>query len=261
MIHQEFEELLSAYIDFEVTPEEEKAIREHIESCVSCRNLYEQSKIIKEKLHGLNETIPVPQDLNKILITSLDSVKKKRFIPNFSLGVAISLALLVILVLFIAVYILKPTEPNPLINGVLESYIDISDGKLPIAYKTENAEDLKVDLDKTGNVPFEFDVDDFSAIGFKLEGALVKDLAKRRSLIFVYEGKDPVGYYLLNSLESDFPVKAKKIRDDEKRTDFYLIQRDGYNMVMWKEEGKTCFMVSRLDPKELLSLAAESVED
>lgn len=261
MIHQEFEELLSAYIDFEVTPEEEKAIREHIESCVSCRNLYEQSKIIKEKLHGLNETIPVPQDLNKILITSLDNVKRERFIPNLSLGVAISMALLVILALFIAVYIFKPTGPNPLLSGVLESYIDISDGKLPIAYKTENVEDLKVDLDKTGKIPFEFDVDDFSAIGFKLKGALVKDLAKRRSLIFIYEGKEPVGYYLLNSLKSDFPIEAKKIRNDEKGIDFYLLQRDGYNLVVWKEEGKTCFMISRLNPKELLSLATATLED
>jgi len=51
MTHEEFEELVSAYVDSQATPEEEKAAREHMEGCASCRNLYEQEKIIKEKLH------------------------------------------------------------------------------------------------------------------------------------------------------------------------------------------------------------------
>ncbi|HKQ33014.1 MAG TPA: hypothetical protein VJV40_07400, partial [Thermodesulfobacteriota bacterium] len=121
--------------------------------------------------------------------------------------------------------------------------------------------DLEADLEKSGGIPFEFDVDDFSEAGFKLNGAVVTDLAKRRSLIFLYEGKGPVGYYLMNSRESDFPIDTKKIRNDEKRTDFYTLQRDGYNVVVWKEEGKTCFMVSKLESDVLVSLASESVED
>ena len=261
MMHQVYEELLNAYVDLEVTPEEEKIIRGHMESCVECRNLYEQNRTLKETLRGLNETIPVPHDLDKKLITKLNVENKGRLAFKPSLGVAISLALLVIIALFAAVYLFIPSERNPLLNAVLQSYIDISDGKLQIAYKTENAGNLEVDLNKTGNIPFEFDVDDFSEMGYELKGALVEDLAKRRSLIFVYEGREPVGYYLLNGLESDFPVKAKKMRVKEKRTDFYLLQRKGYNMVMWEEEGKTCFMVSRIDSNELLSLAAESVED
>ena len=261
MTHQEYEELLNVYLDLEATSEEENVIREHMKSCASCRNLYEQSRILKEKLRGLNETIPLPHDLNKVLATSLNKTKKEKFIPHMSLGVAISIGLIVILVLFIGVYIFKPTGPDPLINAVVKSYIDISDGKLPIAYKTKNAEDLRADLEKTGGIPFEFDVDDFSEVGFKLNGAVVTDLAQRRSLIFMYEGKEPVGYYLMNGLNSDFPIETKKIRNDEKGTDFYMLQRDGYNVIVWKEEGKTCFMVSRLNTDELLSLAAESVEN
>lgn len=261
MTHPEYEELLNAYLDLEATAEEENVIREHMRTCASCRNLYEENKILKEKLRGLNETIPLPQDLNNVLAMSLNKVKKEKFIPHMSPGLAISIALGVILALFIGVYIFKPAGPDPLINAVVKSYIDISDGKLPIAYKAKNAEDLEVDLEKTGGIPFEFDVDDFSEIGFKLNGAVVTDLARRKSLIFVYEGKEPVGYYLMNSKRSDFPIETKKIRNDEKGTDFYILERGGYNVVVWEEEGKTCFMVSRLNADELLSLAAESVED
>jgi anti-sigma factor RsiW len=261
MTHQEYEELLNAYLDLEATAEEENVIREHMKTCAICRNLYEENKILKEKLRGLNETIPLPHDLNKVLETSLNNTERGKFIPHLSLGLAISIALGLILVLFIGVYLFKPAGPEPLIDAVVKSYRDISDGKLPIAYKATNAKVLEANLEKTGGIPFEFDVDDFSEAGFKLNGAVVADLAKRRSLIFMYEGKEPVGYYLMNSRKSDFPIDTNKIRNDEKATDFYTLQRDGYNVVVWKEEGNTCFMVSKLNSDELLSLAAESVED
>ncbi|GEM_PF-3400583 len=259
MTHEEFEELVSAYVDSEVTPEEEKAIREHMEVCDNCRGLYEEEKTIKERLHHLSETVPIPPDLDEKLIGSLGKIKKERFISNLILGVAAALVVLFILAFFTRAYIFR-TEPDSLLNGVLESYKDIFNGKLPIAYKTENAEDLKNQLDKTDDIPFTLDVEDFSTMGYKLKGGLIKEIEKRRSAILVYEGeKQLVGYYLMISLESDFPKGAKKI--EEKRTDFYLIQSDGYNLVMWKEGNKTCVMVSKLNEKKLLSLAVASVED
>jgi predicted anti-sigma-YlaC factor YlaD len=71
MRHEEFEELVSAYVDFQVTPEEEKTVLEHMGTCAGCRRLYEQEKIIKEKLRHLREIIHVPPDLDKKLIRSL----------------------------------------------------------------------------------------------------------------------------------------------------------------------------------------------
>lgn len=77
MSHEEFEELVSAYVDSQVTPEEEKAILEHMEMCARCRQLYEQEKVIKEKLHYFRETIHVPLDLDKKLIRSLEKAEEK----------------------------------------------------------------------------------------------------------------------------------------------------------------------------------------
>jgi len=74
MRHEEFEELVTAYTDYtdsEITPKEERSIREHMKVCASCTNSYEQEKIIKEKLHRLKEIIPVPPDLDEKLIRSL----------------------------------------------------------------------------------------------------------------------------------------------------------------------------------------------
>ena len=77
MRHEEFEELVSAYVDSQVTPEEEKAILEHMGMCARCRKLYEQEKVIKEKLHSFRETIHVPPDLDKKLIRSLEKTEEK----------------------------------------------------------------------------------------------------------------------------------------------------------------------------------------
>jgi anti-sigma factor RsiW len=257
MTHEELEELVSAYVDSQVTPEEEKATRDHMGTCANCRSLYEQMRILKEKLHYSNEIIPIPPDLNEKLIRSLEKVEKKRYFFNLSLGVTTSLVVLLILAFFVRGYIFK-TKPNLLLNEVVESYIDIFKGELPIAYETENTKDLETHLNKTGDIPFKIDVDDFSAMGFKLKGGLVKEIMKRKSAILVYEGKrELVAYYTMISSGSDFPEETRKIRDKE--TDFYLLQRSGYSLVLWKEKNTTCLMVSKLDEKQLLSLAVASV--
>ena len=259
MTHEEFEELVTAYVDSQITPEEEKAVREHMEVCGNCRSHYVEEKMIKEKLQRLSGTVPVPPDLNEKLIRSLGKVKKERFISTLLLGVASALIVVFILAFFMKDYIFR-TEPDSLLNEVLESYRDVSKGKLPIAYETQSTEDLETRLNKTGEIPFKIDVDDFSKMGYKLKGGLVKEITKRNSAILIYEGeKQLVGYYEMISAESDFPKQAKKI--EEKRTDFSLIKRDGYHLVMWKEKNKTCIMVSKLDEKQLLSLAVASVED
>jgi len=259
MTHEELVELVSAYLDSQITPEEEKAIREHMEVCTSCRSLYEAEKTIKEKLHRLRELVPIPPGLDKKLIRPLGKVKKERFISNLLLGVASALVVLFILAFFTRVYIFR-TEPNPLLNEVVESYRDVSAGKLPIVYKTENPEDLKIQLDKTGEIPFNLDVDDLSRMGFKLKGGFVKEIAKRKSTILIYEGKQElVGYYQMISSESDFPKEAKKI--EEKRTEFYLLQENGYNLVLWKGKNTTCVMTSKLEERQLLSLSVASIED
>jgi anti-sigma factor RsiW len=260
MTHQEYEELLSAYIDFETTPEEERVITEHLRYCPTCGRLYEQNKILKEKLRGLNDSVPIPRDLNRLLATSAGNVKKERYVPRLSFGFAFSIFIVAIVAVFAAVILFKPAGQNPLINAVFDSYVNIYDGKLPLVYRSQNPADLKIALDKSGGIPFEFDVDDFDEMGFDLKGALVKDLANRKSLIFIYQGKEPVGYYLLSGLKSDFPVKANKVVQ-KNGTGFYIVERDGYNLIMWEEEGKTCFMVSKLDPDVLVTLASESVED
>lgn len=82
MTHEEFEELVSAYIDYEVTPEEKKALLEHMEACTSCRGLYKEEKIIKEKLHRLKDMISIPPDLQEKLTKSIEKMKRKRFLFN-----------------------------------------------------------------------------------------------------------------------------------------------------------------------------------
>ncbi len=77
MTHDEFEELINAYLDFEVTAIEKKAVQDHLESCATCINLYDTNKSIKKKLYHLNQLIPVPQLLDEELASLLNDISGK----------------------------------------------------------------------------------------------------------------------------------------------------------------------------------------
>ncbi len=70
-------DLINAYLDSEATDTEKMAIQNHLESCITCRNIYDTIKGIKKKLNDLNQLIPVPQSLGEEFAKLLDDMSGK----------------------------------------------------------------------------------------------------------------------------------------------------------------------------------------
>lgn len=53
------------------------AIQNHLELCITCRNIYDTNKGIKKKLNDLNQLVPVPQSLGEEFAKLLDDMSDK----------------------------------------------------------------------------------------------------------------------------------------------------------------------------------------
>ena len=75
---QKVDNLLSAYIDREVSPDESRAIWLHLEDCLICRELYVQLCHSKEALAFLQE-VELPSDFHAQILAALEGPKEQFF--------------------------------------------------------------------------------------------------------------------------------------------------------------------------------------
>lgn len=96
--HEQFEILISAYIDGETTPEEEQQIRAHINECVECRSLLENTQKISSLLKTWKDEFLSP-DLEQKIQNQFPNQEEKKMGKNFlhmKVGVGVVLVVLVV---------------------------------------------------------------------------------------------------------------------------------------------------------------------
>lgn len=110
---EHIEELLSPYLEDELSREERRAVEEHVKSCESCSLLLSSLKESKESLVGLPE-LEVSQDL----LNQLYSIpgKKKRFILGLDFFLRPSLqpilAIIAIVLTLVSFYFFNPNKKS-----------------------------------------------------------------------------------------------------------------------------------------------------
>ncbi|HWP31883.1 MAG TPA: zf-HC2 domain-containing protein [Fimbriimonadales bacterium] len=104
---------IASYIDGELSNDEAKKIREHLNSCDSCRAEFDSHKRIKELVSSLPQREP-SQEFEQRLLARLATVGAMNAgvqIP-FGLGLAIVSALGTAVAITIAIFLQTQTRPN-----------------------------------------------------------------------------------------------------------------------------------------------------
>jgi hypothetical protein len=161
-----------------------------------------------------------------------------------------------VLMLFIvpALYFTRMTAP-PISLMVVETYGKIQRGEMQLV-SSPNPEKLKEQLVQAVGGAFAPMGYDFSMINLKPTGALVGELAGRKMIAVVYQGKGPslICYTFLGT-EKDAPASAGAFLDHEKNLRFYIFTVDAINAVMHREGDTICILASTMPAHELLALA------
>jgi predicted anti-sigma-YlaC factor YlaD len=76
------EELLSAYIDHELTEEEAHRVRDHIKTCESCRETLYSLQHVRDQLHDAYEKVEVPASLEQAVMASIAVLERKTGVAN-----------------------------------------------------------------------------------------------------------------------------------------------------------------------------------
>lgn len=101
MTCREFREKLDDFLESRLPPDEERAMREHIEECPDCRAIYETELFLRDKLKAVSPTPPSPQQLMADVRGRMVRQKRHRRLVQAGLALA---TLLIIAVTSVRVF-------------------------------------------------------------------------------------------------------------------------------------------------------------
>jgi anti-sigma factor (TIGR02949 family) len=256
-------DLITAFVDNEVSETERASVDDHLRECAKCRRAYDHERALKREIHKIGISMTAPADLKrKILADHGVAPRKGEFFtawgntPAFTIFRKPAFGLAAVLVALLAVaYLLIQPNSQPTSIAALEIQEKIARGELSLRRVT-NQSDLRDWQTRAVNGEFAPMAYDFSAIGLQPVGGLVHDIDGRKALVTVYSGEgQSITCFTFLSKEEDAPNDAKVFFDQARNVRFYAFSRNGYNAVLHREGNVICLLASKMPAQELLAVA------
>jgi anti-sigma factor RsiW len=263
---EEAEELISALADNELSDRERSSIEGHLRECPRCQRAYEWHRSLNSEIRMVSASMAAPIDLRQRILSDQGTMPKEAELSNARstlivrlqpfLRPAFASALLVILLISIFLLMQRPSQPISLTALQIRAKIDEGKISLQEATNTDELHDwLRRAVDgKFGPLGY-----DFSPLGVKPIGGMVREVEGRQILVAVFRGNGlSITCFTFLGTEEDAPKNATVFFDPQTRIRFYSFSRNGINAVLHREDNTICMLTSNMPPEELLSLVRSS---
>lgn len=258
---EEAEELITAFVDNELSRPDRSTLETHLATCATCRRILGQEQALKEAVHAAGLSTGVPASLREKILSDLAASPQKStplrrwnlWPPPLLLRPAFVLALALILALPI-LYLLNQRNESVSLAAV-ETYGTFLRGDLP-TIKAKSAEEMKEALARAVDGSFHPMGYDLSMIKLEPVAGAVREIEGRKILVALYRGQGPslICYTFLGT-DKDAPVNAAVFFDPEKKMNFYAFSHGSINAVLHREGNVICILVSEMPMQDLLALA------
>jgi anti-sigma factor RsiW len=256
----EIQELLTAYVDGEVTSKEKIIAEEHLASCVSCTTTAKVETSLKTLVHEKGQSVPVPHNLReKIGKVPLGKRRHSVFqrpliwlrtgpLPVYALAAAA-------LLLFIFPNFLF--QKRSLIEEAILIHRRVVAGEILPEVSIRDAVRLSIDLAGRTELRMDPMVYDLQKMGFHLEGGGIVKIAEQQAIYTRYRGqKHTISCFRLKVRPEGISPGTKEIPHNSRP--FRAFQQGETNaLAAWESESDLCIRVSDLPLELLVQIARE----
>ncbi|HUW29409.1 MAG TPA: anti-sigma factor [Sulfuriferula sp.] len=244
-------ELLSAHVDQELGLPEASEMDQHLQTCAACHSAFVSQTALRYAVKQHASYFQAPGDLESRIRATLPLEHEAQAAPAkrwpwyrgswnwFNVGTA--LASLVALVWSASLYLATPSPNELLAEEVVSSHVR----SLMVNHLADVASSDQHTVKPWFNGKLDFSpiVNDLAAQGFPLVGGRLDYLDHRAVAALVYRHR----LHLINVYI--WPAA------NERQTAFHTLSIQGYHLVYWSEAGMVYWMISDLDPHDLMVLA------
>ena len=243
--------LLPAHLDQELGLPESSEIDQHLQTCVACHNAFANQSALRDAVKQRATYFQAPSDLESRIRAALPleheipaATAKRRPWQRGSwnwLNAGTMLASLVVLVWSAGLYLATPSPNELLAEEVLSSHVRSLMVNHLADVASSDQHTVKPWFD--GKLDFSPSVNDLTAQGFPLVGGRLDYLDHRSVAALVYRHR----LHLINVYI--WPAA------NERQTALHTLSIQGYHLLHWNEAGMVYWMISDLDPHDLMTLA------
>jgi anti-sigma factor RsiW len=243
--------LLSAHLDQELGLSESSEIDQHLQTCAACHNAFANQSAVHDAVKQRATYFQAPIDLESRISAALPlepgiaaATAKRRPWQWGSwnwLNAGTMLASLVALVWSAGLYLATPSPNELLAEEVVSSHVR----SLMVNHLADVASSDQHTVKPWFNGKLDFSpiVKDLAAQGFPLVGGRLDYLDHRAVAALVYRHR----LHLINVYI--WPAANRR------QTALHTLSIQGYHLLHWSEAGMVYWMISDLDPHDLMALA------
>ncbi len=232
----------------------------HVAECARCQAFFASEKRFRNLLMSRLPRETAPVEFRERLAMILARERRRAVEPSKLLwlksgrnrAIAAGALVLALALVFAVALWLNGRRPSitdrQLASTLIEDHAHTSPGQAEISSSDHKTVESWFD----GKVDFSFHlpaVDDSSLKG----GKLCNLQGRLAALIFYQHPESRVSLFILDGSDLDWP-RERTVAVDERN--YVLDSMKGYNLVMWKERGLVCSLVSDMGSADLLQMAA-----
>ncbi len=243
---QEYQEILSAHVDGDLSFEEGLEVQSHFKRCPNCVQKFLWETRVGNALRGKLTPIPARPGLKERILDQLGEASKEGLMSWFCMPHRLAAAFALLLIVAVPYFVWQRKVQEEIFTDAIAQYQRITHG---IGESPQTASSLSPSARLL----------DLSPWGYHVLTRQSVQLKGQQARVFVYQG--PSKEYLLaqefDRVDFLLPSGARVIRASNR--EFVTYSQEGVNLIAFKEKGLLCILSATLPKEQLLGLAQQIV--
>lgn len=248
-----FSQYLSPYLDGELESPKAKGIKEHLETCESCRGELNLMLQIRNSLRQAAASAKAPPLLKEKIMDETRQTRRPVFIPRWSFAHAAGLVavLLFASILIFNYWSLDKDSFSDVVETLVRYHAAYETGKRSLAIKSSDSQNIRSWLEE--QLGFKTLIPHAAFAGYRLKGADTFEQEDRKFAYLKYlrNGK-VIGYVIFKdfTFSVDLPETI-----DMGEIKLYVGKENETNFAVWKKRGLVYLLFTNENRSELLEYA------
>ncbi|MGH7962485.1 MAG: anti-sigma factor family protein [Candidatus Binatia bacterium] len=248
-----YQDITAAHVNGVLSPPECQEAVHHLDTCASCRHLFAEQSRFHIAFSARRFIVSVPTEVERRLRAALaaehtptaafwERLSPFVFLPRLALGLAAAGLLIALLLPHLFSAVSKPAE----FALAVDYYQAVTEGQIAFDYRTNNPQEMKAALNRSGQLDFTTHVLDLRPAGYQLKGGQVVGGKDHPIALTLYEGEEgPIVCLRQRGMAPPRPANGKGMKGK------YLYTHAGYTISFFQHQEHFCILISRLSQEAL----------